>query len=167
MITAHIAQTVQPCTGERDTTEARSTTYVFPNDTNHLGTMFGGRVLQLMDETAGIAASRFARATVVTAAMEAVSFEQPIRQGMIIETVARVVYTGRTSMIVRVEVCAEDALAGVRVRATTGYLTMVAVDEGGQPMPVPPLRVETDEERAAHAAAEGVRRAALARVGST
>lgn len=160
------AQTMQPRTGEQRAAEARSTTYVFPNDTNHLGTMFGGRVLQLMDETAGIAASRFARATVVTAATEAVSFEQPIRQGMIIETVARVAYTGRTSMLVRVEVFAEDVLAGVRVRATAGYLTMVAVDEGGRPMPVPPLLLETDEERAAHVAAAGVRRAALARVGS-
>ncbi len=156
------AQTVQPLEARRNG-EARSAHYVFPDDTNHLGTMFGGRVLQLMDETGGIAASRYARGTVVTAAMEAVSFEAPIRQGMIIEAVARVVYTGRTSMIVRVEVFAEDPLAGVRVRATMGYLTMVALDGAGQPTPVPPLLVETDEERAAHAAAEGVRRAAEGR----
>ncbi|MGI8688231.1 MAG: acyl-CoA thioesterase, partial [Thermomicrobiales bacterium] len=84
----------------------RSTNFVFPNDTNHHGTMFGGRVLQLMDQTGAIAAARFAHTTVVTAAMEAVSFQQPIREGEIIETVARVVYTGRTSMIVRVDVFA-------------------------------------------------------------
>lgn len=159
------AQTMQPRTDGQRPVEARSAHYVFPDDTNHLGSMFGGRVLQLMDETGGIAAGRYARMAVVTAAIDAVSFAHPIRQGMIIEAVARVVYTGRTSMIVRVEVFAEDPLAGERVRATTGYLTMVAVDEGGRPAPVPPLHVETDEERAAHAAAAGVRRAALARTG--
>lgn len=153
-------------TRPRQAEAARAASYVFPNDTNHLGTMFGGRVLQLMDQTGAIAASRFSGTTVVTAAMEAVSFEYPIRQGMIIETVARVVYTGRTSMIVRVEVFAEDTFAGTQTRATTGYLTMIALDAAGQPTPVPPLRVETEEEQAAHAAAEWVRKAARARVGS-
>ena len=141
----------------------RSTNFVFPNDTNHLGTMFGGQVLHLMDQTGAIAAARFAHATVVTAAMEAVSFERPIRLGMIIETAATVVYTGRTSMIVRVEVHAEDQYTGERFRATTGYMTMVALGEGGKPAPVPALVVETEEERAAYTAAVQVRRAALAR----
>ncbi len=95
--------------------------------------------------------------------MEAVSFERPIRLGMIIETAASVVYTGRTSMIVRVEVHAEDQYTGERFRATTGYLTMVALDEAGKPAPVPALVVETEEERAAYTAAVQVRRAALAR----
>src|SRR3954470_15391864 len=85
-----------------------STSFVFPNDTNHHGTMFGGRVLERMDQTGAIAAARFANSAVVTAAMEAVSFQHPIREGMIIETVARVVYTGRTSMIVRVDVFADN-----------------------------------------------------------
>ena len=110
--------------------------------------MFGGRVLQLMDQTGAIAAARFARTAVVTAAMEAVSFQHPIREGMIIETVARVVYTGRTSMIVRVDVYADNQLTGERKRATTGYLTMVALDAAGKPTPVPQLLIETEEERA-------------------
>lgn len=141
----------------------RSTNFVFPNDTNHHGTMFGGRVLQLMDQTGAIAAARFAHTTVITAAMEAVSFQQPIREGMIIETVARVVYTGRTSMIVRVDV-AEHQLTGERTRATTGYLTMVALDTAGNPTPVPQLIIETEEERADYHAAERVRHAAKQRV---
>ncbi len=144
----------------------RSTNFVFPNDTNHHGTMFGGRVLQLMDQTGAIAAARFAHTTVVTAAMEAVSFQQPIREGEIIETVARVVYTGRTSMIVRVEVFADHQLTGERKRATTGYLTMVALDAAGKPMPVPQLLIETEEERADYEAAERVRHLAKQRVGS-
>ena len=143
----------------------RSTGFVFPNDTNHHGTMFGGRVLERMDQTGAIAAARFAHTTVVTAAMEAVSFRHPIREGMIIETVARVVYTGRTSMIVRVDVFAEHQLTGERKRATTGYLTMVALDAAGAPTSVPPLAVETEEERADYQAAAHVREAALRRSG--
>ena len=145
----------------------RSTNFVFPNDTNHHGTMFGGRVLQLMDQTGAIAAARFAHTTVVTAAMEAVSFQQPIRAGEIIETVARVVYTGRTSMIVRVDVFADHQLSGERKHATTGYLTMVALDAAGKPMPVPRLLIETEEERADYEAAERVRQAAKQRVTSS
>lgn len=140
-----------------------STNFVFPNDTNHHGTMFGGRVLQLMDQTGAIAAARFAHTTVVTAAMEAVSFQHPIREGEIIETVARVVYTGRTSMIVRVDVFAEHQVTGERKRATTGYLTMVALDAAGKPTPVPRVLIETEEERADYEAAEHVRDAAVRR----
>ena len=142
----------------------RSTGFVFPNDTNHHGTMFGGRVLERMDQTGAIAAARFARTAVVTAAMEAVSFQHPIRAGFIIETVARVVYTGRTSMIVRVDGFADDQLTGERKRATTGYLTMVALDAAGNPTPVPRLVIETEEERADYEAAERVRHAAKQRV---
>jgi uncharacterized protein (TIGR00369 family) len=144
-----------------------STNFVFPNDTNHHGTMFGGRVLQLMDQTGAIAAARFAHTAVVTAAMEAVSFQHPIREGMIIETVARVVYTGRTSMIVRVDVFADNQLTGERKRATTGYLTMVALDAAGKPTPVPRLLIETEDERADEEAAERVRQAAKQRAESS
>jgi acyl-CoA hydrolase len=144
-----------------------STNFVFPNDTNHHGTMFGGRVLQLMDQTGAIAAARFAHTTVVTAAMEAVSFQHPIREGMIIETVARVVFTGRTSMIVRVDVYADHQLTGERKRATTGYLTMVALDAAGKPTPVPRLLIETEDERADEEAAERVRQAAKQRAESS
>jgi acyl-CoA hydrolase len=140
-----------------------STGFVFPNDTNHHGTMFGGRVLERMDQTGAIAAARFANTAVVTAAMEAVSFQHPIREGMIIETVARVVYTGRTSMIVRVDVFAEHQLTGERKCATTGYLTMVALDAAGKPTPVPRLEIETEEERTAHEQAVHVREAAIQR----
>lgn len=140
-----------------------STNFVFPNDTNHHGTMFGGRVFQLMDQTGAIAAARFAHTTVVTAAMEAVSFQYPIREGEIIETVARVVYTGRTSMLVRVDVFADHQLTGERKRATTGYLTMVALDAAGKPRPVPRVLIETEEERADYEVAERVRDAALRR----
>ena len=140
-----------------------STGFVFPNDTNHHGTMFGGRVLERMDQTGAIAAARFAHSAVVTAAMEAVSFQYPIRAGMIIETVARVVYTGRTSMIVRVDVFAEHQLTGERTCATSGYLTMVALDAAGKPTPVPRLIVETEEERADYEHAAHVREAAIQR----
>ncbi len=141
----------------------RSTGFVFPNDTNHHGTMFGGKVLQMMDQTGAIAAARFSHTAVVTVAMEAVAFSHPIRVGMIIEVAARVVYTGRTSMIVRVEVFAEEQMTGERRCATDGYLTMVALDDAGLPTAVPRLALDTTDDRAAYDAAQHVRRAARTR----
>lgn len=67
---------------------------------------------------------------------------------------SRVVYTGRTSMIVRVDVFADHQLTGERRRATTGYLTMVALDAAGRPTSVPRLSIETEEERAEYHAAK-------------
>src|SRR5699024_1350377 len=89
-------------------TEARLLEMVFPDHTNHLGTLFGGQALAWMDKAAFIAASRFARSTVVTARSDQVDFRLPIRQGQLVETIARVVGVGRTSMQVDVELVAED-----------------------------------------------------------
>ena len=71
--------------------EARLLEMVFPDHTNHLGTLFGGQALAWMDKAAFIAASRYARRTVVTARSEQVDFKLPIRQGQLVETIARVV----------------------------------------------------------------------------
>jgi uncharacterized protein (TIGR00369 family) len=119
--------------------EARVIEMVFPNQTNHYGTLFGGQALALMDKAAFIAASRFARRNVVTANSERVDFHVPVYQGDLVEAVARVATTGRTSMTVEVDLFAEDLLSGVRRLATRGKLTMVALDQEGKPAPVPPL----------------------------
>lgn len=120
-------------------TEARLLEIVFPDHTNHLGTLFGGQALAWMDKAAFIAASRYARSTVVTARSEQVDFKLPVRQGQLVETVARVVGVGRTSMQVEVELVAEDLLSGNREPCTHGRFVMIALDEEGQPRPVPPL----------------------------
>src|SRR3954451_9050500 len=95
-------------------TEARLIEMVFPEQTNHYGTLFGGQALALMDKAAFIAASRYARSTVVTGSSERVAFHGPVRQGHLVELIARVVATGRTSMTVEVDLFAENLLTGVR-----------------------------------------------------
>ena len=116
--------------------EARLLEIVFPDHTNHLGTLFGGQALAWMDKAAFIAASRYARRTVVTARSDQVDFKLPIRQGQLVETIARVVEVGRTSMQVQVELVAEDLLSGKREVCTRGRFVMIALDESGQPTPI-------------------------------
>lgn len=112
---------------------------VFPDQTNHYGTLFGGHALALMDKAAFVAASRYARRTVVTARSERVDFHVPVEQGMLVELVARVVETGRTSMSVEVELYAEDLVSGVSHLCTRGRFVMVALDAHKKPAEVPPL----------------------------
>lgn len=115
------------------------TEIVFPDHTNHLGTLFGGQALAWMDKAAFIAASRYARCTVVTARSERLDFHTAVPKGALVDLVARVVGTGRTSLQVEVEMHSEDLLSGVSQLATRGRFTMVALDHHGQPTPVPAL----------------------------
>lgn len=124
-----------------------TTEHVLPGNTNMHGTMFGGDVLALMDKTAAIAAIRFCRQPVVTASTERIDFRTPIRLGDIIEAHARVIHTGRTSLIVRIDIYAERPFSDEREHCTSGYYTFVSIDEQGRPQPVPPLTVETAEEQ--------------------
>lgn len=121
---------------------------VFPNATNHYGTMFGGKVLDLMDRAAFLAATRFTEQSIVTASMERIDFFHPVKNGHLVELQAQVVYTGRTSLTVRVDLFAENPLRRYREQASQGYFNMVSVDENGRPMKVPQLLVETEEEKA-------------------
>ncbi len=120
-------------------TEARLQEIVFPDHANHLGTLFGGTALAWMDKAAFIAASRYARRTVVTARSEQVDFRLPIRQGQLVDITATVVAVGRSSMQVDVALVAEDLLTGHRVPCTKGRFTMIALGDDGQPVPVQPL----------------------------
>jgi acyl-CoA hydrolase len=119
--------------------EARLVEMVFPGQTNHYGTLFGGQALALMDKAAFIVASRYSRCTVVTASSERCDFHVPVRQGQLIDLHARIVATGRTSMSVEVELCSEDLLTGARQLATRGRFLLVALDAQGKPTAVPPL----------------------------
>lgn len=120
--------------------EARLLESVFPTDTNPQGTLFGGTLLSWMDKAAGYAAMRRARSTVVTAAIDNIEFGVAIRQGDMVEVVARVVEVRRTSMRVRVEVRRENPVnpvPGDTELCTVGNFTMVAMDAQRRPMPVP------------------------------
>ena len=125
--------TTSESTGPRET---RIVEMVFPNQTNHYGTLFGGDALRLMDMAAFVTASRHARRPVVTASSERIDFHVPVRQGQLAEVVGRVTGTGRTSVTVEVELWAEDLLTGVREQCTKGSFVLVAVDEQGRPTPI-------------------------------
>ncbi len=119
--------------------EARLLHMVFPDHTNHLGTLFGGQALAWMDMAAFIAASRHARRTVVTARSEQVDLSRPVQQGELVEVVARVASVGRSSMDVEVEMFAENLLSGERRLCTRGRFAMIALDPQGRPTRAPPL----------------------------
>jgi acyl-CoA hydrolase len=131
--------------------EERMADIILPSQTNGFGTMFGGDVMALMDKSAAIAALRFCRQPVVTASSERIDFRTPIGQGEIIEAFSKVIYVGRTSMVVRVRIYAEHPLVGDRRICTTGYFSMVAVTRDGTPAtPVPTLRIESPEAEEEH-----------------
>jgi acyl-CoA hydrolase len=116
--------------------ETRLCEFVLPPDTNHLGTLYGGTLMAWMDKAAGVAALRHAGKTVVTAAVDGLTFRTPIRQGELVELVARVESVGRTSLRVCVEVHVEHPADRSRELCTVGVFTMVAVDDQGRPTPV-------------------------------
>jgi acyl-CoA hydrolase len=125
--------TTSESTGPRET---RIVEMVFPNQTNHYGTLFGGDALRLMDMAAFVTASRHARRPVVTASSERIDFHVPVRQGQLAEVVGRVTGIGRTSVTVEVELWAEDLLTGKRELCTKGSFVLIAVDEQGRPTPI-------------------------------
>lgn len=127
---------------------------VLPSDSNALGNAFGGRVMQWIDVCAAIAAQRHTREVVVTASMDELHFHAPIRVGAIASLRGRVAATFSRSLEVVVDVLSEEPRSGERRVCCSARLTFVALDEQGKPCPVPPLLLETEEERAAQAEAE-------------
>jgi acyl-CoA hydrolase len=135
---------------------------MMPNDANNLGNVFGGVILSLVDHVAGVAAIRHARQPCVTVSMDQVVFKEPIHLGELVTAKASVNYTGHTSMEVGVYVEAENVLTGVRRHTNSCYVTYVAVDAMGRPVPVPPIIPETDVEKGRYAAGEARRKHRLA-----
>lgn len=122
--------------------ETRLIDVVFPGDTNHHGTLFGGVALSHMDKVAFIAAARHGHVDFVTASCERIDFQAPARMGEIVDLAARVVRVGRRSLGVEVELVAEALLTGERRRCAGGIFNMVAagdlpIEMGGR---LPPLR---------------------------
>jgi acyl-CoA hydrolase len=116
--------------------ETRIFKAVFPNTTNHYDTLFGGTAMQLMDEVAFIAATRFARKKMVTVSSDKIDFNKPIPGGTIIELIGRVTYIGSTSLKVKVEIFIEEMYSLVREKAITGTFTFVAIDENKKPVKI-------------------------------
>ncbi|UOQ94460.1 acyl-CoA thioesterase [Halobacillus shinanisalinarum] len=122
------------------------TRLVLPPDTNHLDTIFGGKVLAYIDEIAALTAMKHSNCVVVTASIDSVDFLSSAKVGNALTLEACVTYTGSSSMEVYVKVFADDLLQGEKVMTTESFLTMVAVDSSGKPTPVPRVIPETAEE---------------------
>lgn len=137
------ATSAKPCKESR----AVKAALVLPPDTNHYGTMFGGKVMSHIDDIAAIAATRHARTSVVTASTDSVDFLHPIRNGHSVCLEAFVTWTHRTSVEVFVKVVAEDMLSGARSVCATAFLTFVAVDINGEKQMVPAVVAETELEK--------------------
>jgi acyl-CoA hydrolase len=123
------------------------TELVFPTDTNHHGTMFGGTLMKYIDKISAIAAMRHAGKPVVTASTDSLDFLSPIRLGEAVELEAYVTSTRRSSMEVYVVFRAENLFKGERRITVTAFSTFVAVDEQGKPSPVPSIQPENEAER--------------------
>jgi acyl-CoA hydrolase len=127
---------------------------VLPKDTNAHGTVFGGTILSWVDMAACMAAERHAGMEVVTAAIDSVSFHTPITLDDHVVLLARVNYVRRTSMEVEVEVVREHPHTGVVIKATSAYVTVVAVDDEHKPVGVCGLEPKTEDEKQRYAEAE-------------
>ncbi len=117
-------------------TETHIFKVVFPNTTNHYGTLFGGTAMLLMDETAFITATRFSRKKMVTVSSSKINFTKPILADTIIELVGKVVRVGKTSLDVEVEIYVEEMFQNQREKAIKGSFKFVALDENKQPTPI-------------------------------
>src|SRR5438477_9724294 len=120
---------------------------VLPNDANPLGFILGGTVMHLIDIAGAIAGHRHTRSLLVTAAVDELEFLHPIKVGDLIILKAHVTCAFHTSLEVQVDVFSEETLTGRRQLTSHAYLTFVAIAKDGKRIPVPPLIVETDEER--------------------
>jgi len=140
------------------------TQLVLPQHANVHGSVLGGTVMHWVDLAAAIVANRHSRLPVVTAAFDEMAFLAPIQVGQVALINARLTLVDHSSMEIRVDVQSEDMLTGERRRTGTAYVTFVALDSATRcPTPVPPLVLETDEERAEHARALERRRLRLER----
>lgn len=133
----------------RRVSESRSerSEIIFPGDANALGNLFGGRLMQFMDLTGAMAASRHARAITVTASMDHLDFVAPVHVGDLLILKASVNRAFRTSMEVGVKAMVEDVREQKLRHVSSAYITFVAVDRTGERLVVPQLELETDHER--------------------
>ena len=132
------------------------TEIVLPNDTNSLGNLRGGRILHWMDIASAIAAGKHSNAVVVTASVDNVSFENPIKLGDVVTLTAKVTRVFHTSMETHIEVWAENLPSETRYKCNEAYYTFVALDSNGRPKKSVPLIPETEPAAIFHAPAKTV-----------
>jgi len=123
------------------------TVLMSPDMANFSGNVHGGAILKLLDQVAYACASRYAGRYVVTLSVDQVMFLQPIHVGELVTFLASVNHTGKSSMEIGIKVIAEEIRSQVVRHVNSCFFTMVAVDDDKKPAPVPPLQLETDEEK--------------------
>jgi acyl-CoA hydrolase len=141
------------------------TELVLPTHANSLGGVFGGQVMAWIDLAAAICAQRHTGRIVITAGIDDLSFERPIKVGQVAQITARVTATFRTSVEVEVQVDGEDARTRERWPCVSAFVTFVAVDDDLRPTEVPQLALLTDEDRRLAEGGAERRAARLARAG--
>jgi acyl-CoA hydrolase len=135
---------------------------MLPEHANAYGNVHGGLIMKTVDETAGIAAMRHAQRPAVTVSMDEMSFVSPVHVGELLCCKASVNWVGKTSLEVGVHVHAENPITGEITHTNSAYLVFVAIDDHGSPCAVPPLLLETDDDRRRFADAEARQQQRLA-----
>lgn len=123
------------------------TMFMQPEHSNSLGNVHGGVILKLCDECGGIIASRHARRPAVTVTVDRVTFLQPVLLGRLVLVHGCITWVGRTSIEVELRVETENLLTGQRTHTNSAYFVYVALDDERRPTAVPPLLLETEEDR--------------------
>lgn len=126
--------------------QVEMTELVLPNDTNLLGNLLGGRLMHWIDIAGAMAASRHSNRVVATVTVDN-TFKHPAKMGNVVTLKAKLSWVGRTSMEVVVDTFTENYLTGETNLVNEAFMTYVALDENSKPTPVPPLILETDQER--------------------
>lgn len=121
---------------------------VLPPDTNVFNDLYGGRLVEWIDNVAAIVAAKHSRRRNVTGSIDSLFFLSPINMGDIVHLTGRINYVHKSTMEIEVNVCSEEGLTGERSFTTTCYLTYIAITRDGRPTEVPGLKLETDDDRA-------------------
>ena len=120
---------------------------VLPPDTNIYSDLYGGRLVEWIDNVAAIVATKHCRRRTVTGSIDRLFFLSPIHMGDIVSLYGRLTYTTKKTMEIEVDVYSENAITGDRNFTTTCFLTYVAINQDGRPIEVPQLLLENDEDR--------------------
>ena len=123
------------------------TELVLPNDTNVFGNLMGGRLMYWMDIAAALSAQKHCNAPVVTASVDNISFENPIKLGNVVHIEAKVTRAFNSSMEVHLKVWGEDLTHQYKYKSNEAYYTFVALDPNRKPRPVPAISTDTEEEK--------------------
>lgn len=123
------------------------TELVLPNDTNVFGNLMGGRLMYWMDIAAALAAQKHCNAPVVTASVDNISFENPIKLGNVVHIEAKVTRSFNSSMEIHLKVWGEDLTHQYKYKSNEAYYTFVALDPNRRPRPVPPVAPQTEDEK--------------------